>query len=154
MHWLIKESAFYIFNKSMVVIFRMKKALSYFIIFILTLSVLFLHLTENVDTMINNHNHSIDNKYLSHVVQYHRDNPVFSKRPVVTSIIYSFDKLFHTGLGVSLVTVSFSFLFLSGVLLFRLSELIINNFKLSLLNVLLYFLCASNLFAFFPPVFT
>ncbi len=113
-----------------------------------------LHLFSGINTMINGESFWISNSDLIEVVELHKNHPVFYKRQLTTFFIEFFSKFFSIEIGYSFVLVNFTFFFICGPLLFYLSQQIIKNSKIGLLSVLAFYLCFSNLFAFFIPVYT
>ncbi|MFI1744138.1 hypothetical protein [Thalassobellus sediminis] len=107
-----------------------------------------------ITTMINGGGLSISNEALSETVNLHKFHPVFLRRKITTWCIEGLSNILNLEIGLSFVIVNFFFLFLSGVLIYFLSKQITQNSKFSLISMIAYFLCFSNLFAFFPPVYT
>tara|TARA_B100001287_G_scaffold5367_1_gene4133 strand:+ start:251 stop:1384 length:1134 start_codon:yes stop_codon:yes gene_type:complete len=104
--------------------------------------------------MLVNENNKIANYYLSSVVKYHKTQPEFKKRPVTTFLIEKTKHFTGLKIGESFISINFFFIFFTGILIYRISLLFEKNIKLATTNVFVYFLCFSNLFAFFPPIFT
>jgi len=102
--------------------------------------------------MINGGGFTISNKALSEIVNLHKFHPVFFRRKVTTWSIEGLSYILNIEIGLSFVIVNF--LFLSGVLVYFLSKQITQSSKFSLISIVAYFLCFSNLFAFYPPVYT
>jgi hypothetical protein len=120
----------------------------------LALMVLFIHLFGFIDSMLKKGNLHIDTRYLTSAIDYHKIQPAFAKRPLSTFLIEKLSLITNCQLGSSFVFVNFFFLFLSGYLLYKLSMQIVSNSQFSYLNMLAFFLCFSNVFAFFTPVYT
>lgn len=132
----------------------MKKLEPIFISALFTTFILFLHLKTGITTMINGGGFTISNDALSETVNLHKFHPVFLRRKVTTWSIEFLSNILNIEIGLSFVIVNFFFLFISGVLIYLLSKQITGNSKFSLISMAAYFLCFSNLFAFFPPVYT
>lgn len=113
-----------------------------------------LHMTEGSDSMLNTKNHILAQEELAITVQVHKSVPAFAQRPLTTFLIESFSGVTGAPLGTSFVLVNFFLLFLSGLLLYWLSLELLKNRVQALVSMIVYFLCFSNLFAFFPPVYT
>ena len=132
----------------------MKKTLPYLVSLLLTVCCFSIHMSENTNSMLNNNNSIISNDYLSAVVEYHNDYPAFKKRPINTFLIKKTVAITGVKLGQAFIIINLFFLFLSGVLVYHLSQLFAKNNVSSLLNILFYFICFSNLFVFFKPIYT
>ncbi len=111
-------------------------------------------MSSNVDSMLNEKNTTISNVFLTSQITYHKELAPFARRPLTTMLIETTSGWLGLSMGKSFIWVNFSLLFLSGLLLFRLSmTLRLGNLK-SLINLILYFLSFSIVFVFFPPVFS
>ena len=119
-----------------------------------TLFILCVHLFSGITTMINGGSSGLSNFALAETVKLHKVHPVFLRRKATTWIIEVLSKILNIEIGLSFVIVNFLFLFLSGILIYLLAKQITQNIKFSLFSMAAYFLCFSNLFAFFPPVYT
>jgi hypothetical protein len=132
----------------------MKKLTPILISATFTFFILFLHLKIGIRTMINGGGSSISSEALSNTVNLHKFHPVFFRRKLTTWSIECLSNVFNIEIGLSFVIINFSFLFLSGILIYMLSKQITQNTNYSLISMAAYYLCFSNLFAFFPPVYT
>jgi hypothetical protein len=132
----------------------MKKITPALISAIFIFFILFLHLKTGITTMINGGGFSISNAALSKTIHLHKFHPVFFRRKITTWSIEGLSNILNIEIGVSFVIINFFFLFLSGLLIYILSKQITQNTNYSLISMVAYFLCFSNLFAFFPPVYT
>ena len=104
--------------------------------------------------MINGGGKSISNSALTDTITLHKNHPVFLRRKITTSLIDFFTEILNIKTGLSFVLINFFFLFLSGLILYYLAFDLSKSKKFSLVSMLAFFLCFSNLFAFFPPVYT
>ena len=90
------------------------------------------------------------NDYLQAVVAYHKEEPAFARRPFTSWMI----EAVHYGIGLSwgesFTGVNFLLLFLTGWLVYYLALLYKSGEGAALLSLLLFYLSASVLFAFFP----
>ena len=127
----------------------MKRIQPYLICFLFTLTILFIHRHRNSDSYLNDPD-------LKNTVAFHAtiQHPAFAKRPLTTFLVKTVSTISSLSIGKSFVLVAFSFLFLSGILLFKLSERLNRNIRISTINIFVYNLCFSNLFAFFQPVYS
>lgn len=130
------------------------KYLPYGISLVCTLLIFGLHMSGNMDSMLNENNNRISNGFLTSQVKYHKEFGPFARRPFTTWAIETTSEIFNLRLGVAFIPVNFFFLFLSGVLVYLLSIRLTANKRQGLLNMGCYFLTFSILFAFFPPVFS
>lgn len=128
--------------------------LPYILALILTLGIFGLHMLPNMDSMLNENNTEVSHVFLKSQIDYHKEIAPFARRPLTTFLIESTSNLLAVKFGHAFILVNFSLLFLSGVLVFRLSKILKADHKQALVNMLFYFLSFSILFAFFPPVFT
>lgn len=117
-----------------------------------TLSFLW-HMTEDSDSMLNTKNHRIANEEIAAIIDAHKTVPAFAQRPLTTLIIEKVAHATGVGLGVSFALINFSFLFISGLLLYRLALIQVTKRSWALLSMLVYFFCFSNLYLFFPPIY-
>jgi hypothetical protein len=132
----------------------MKKLLPYSIVLFLTLFCFLIHFSEATNLMLNDNNNDVSNQYLTIVVDYHKSNPEFQKRPITTFLIEKTVQITDIRVGEAFILINFLFLFISGILIYHISLLFEKNSTIAIVNVLIYFTCFSNLFAFFPPVYT
>lgn len=133
---------------------RYKKYLPYGLSLVCTLLIFGLHMSENMDSMLNENNNRISNGFLTSQIKYHKEFGPFARRPFTTWLIETTSETFGMRLGVAFVPVNFVLLFLSGILIYLLSIRLKENKQQGLFNMLIYFLTFSILFAFFPPVFS
>jgi hypothetical protein len=88
------------------------------------------------------------------MVNYHKDLPAFSRRPLTSFLIETTAEVSGLSIGKSFILVNFSLFFISGVLLFYLSFYLTKQYWHALLNVVAYFFTFSVLFAFFSPLYS
>ena len=127
----------------------MKQIQPYLICFLFTLSILFIHRHRNSDSYLNEPD--LRNTIAFHATTTH---PAFAKRPLTTFLVKTVSTISNLSIGISFVVVAFSLLFLNGILLFNVSEKLIKNYTFSTINCIVFYLCFSNLFAFFQPVYS
>ncbi len=99
---------------------------------------------------INTKRHTISEEYLVQLVDFHKTELAFIKRPLTT---YSIELLSHTtslSIGQSFVVVNFTLLFFCGIALFYLAKLILDDSRFSNFSVLFFYLSFTVLFSFFP----
>lgn len=113
-----------------------------------------IHMSSDVDSMLNEKNNVISNVFLNSQITYHKEFAPFARRPLTTFLIERAASWMGITVGKAFIWVNFSLLFLSGILLFRLSRVIDPGFLKGIFNIIIYFLSFSVLFAFFPPVFS
>jgi len=119
-----------------------------------TLFILCVHLFSGITTMINGGSSGLSNFALSETVDLHKNHPVFIRRKLTSWLIDLSSSIFNIEIGSSFVLVNFFFLFLSGILIFKLSNYFSNNFNNNIINLVGYFLCFPVFFMFFPPVYS
>lgn len=112
-------------------------------------------------SMLNNYNNGgrfapgeIDHVYMQAIINYHHDFSEFARRPLTTFFIQFLQQYLTISPGWSFIIVNFGFLFLSGLLIFRLSLEIGNSYRTSLLSLIIFYLSFSVLFAFFANIYT
>ncbi|WP_339710099.1 hypothetical protein [uncultured Kriegella sp.] len=130
------------------------KYLPYGLSLVCTLLIFSLHMSEKMDSMLNENNNRISNGFLTSQIKYHKEFGPFARRPFTTWLIETTSETFGLKLGVAFVPVNFILLFLSGILIYLLSIRLKDKRQQGLFNVVCYFLTFSILFAFFPPVFS
>lgn len=113
-----------------------------------------MHFAEKADSMINTKNHVISEAELQNIVDIHKTETTFCRRPFTTFLIERSAQVFSISTGLSFILVNFFLMGLSGILLFHLSKQLGATWKLAAINMIVYFLCFSNLFAFFPPIYS
>lgn len=91
---------------------------------------------------------------LQTAIDYHRDLPVFAARPLTTAIVEMMSAWFHCSEPVAFVQLNLFLLWLSGVLLYVLSMRWGGSNRGAIIAVVSYYFCFSNIFAFFPPIYT
>jgi hypothetical protein len=131
-----------------------KKIIPYILAIALTIATFSMHFGKRADSMINDKNNVISEAYLQYVVDVHKLDPTFTRRPLTTLLIESCASAFKITTGLSFILVNFSLLCLAGILLYKLSEKLGSSFKACVVNMTVFFLCFSNLYAFFPPVYS
>ena len=133
---------------------RTVQILPFLVSLLFSLSIFKIHMTSNVDSMLNEYNTIISNGFLTSQIKYHEEFAPFARRPITSWLIHQTGSTFGIRPGPSFIWVNFFFLFLSAVLLYRLSKTIGANHRQGMWNMVAYFLTFSVLFAFFPPIFT
>lgn len=133
---------------------KFSKYLPYGLSLVCTLLIFGLHMSENMDSMLNENNNRISNGFLTSQINYHKEFGPFARRPFTTWLIETTSETFGMKLGVAFVPVNFLLLFLSAILIYFLSIRLKQNKQQGMLNMTCYFLTFSILFAFFPPVFS
>lgn len=128
--------------------------LPYLVALSFTLIILGIHMLPNMDSMLNENNTRISHGFLKSQIDYHQEIAPFARRPLTSFLIESLMDKFGLRSGHAFILVNFILLFLSGVLLFKLSKTLNASTEKALANIGVYFLCFSVLFAFFPPVFS
>ncbi len=135
--------------------FKSYRILAPFVVSLVFVSLMFaLHMSRSADSMLNEKNHVISNGFLTSQINYHKELPPFARRPLTTFLIESVADWFQIRPGVAFIWVNFGLLFLSGILLFRLSITLHDDVKMAIINMILYFLTFPVFFAFFPPIFS
>ncbi len=132
----------------------MKKIIPYLISLFFTLFSLGIHMASFSDSMFNDNNHRVSNGYLTYMVNYHKELPAFSRRPLSTFLIEMTSQLSGLSIGESYIWVNYTLFFLSGVLLFWLAFKLTNAYWNSIFAMAAYFLSFSVFFAFFSPIYT
>ncbi|WP_422079761.1 hypothetical protein [Ulvibacterium sp.] len=132
----------------------LSKGLPWILSLSFTLFIYQIHMTPNVDSMLNENNDRLSLVFLKSQIRYHQEFAPFARRPLTSSLIETTTQLFDIPLGQAFVWVNFILLFCSGVLLYILSRALHASQKHGLLNMTVYFLSFSVLFSFFPPVFS
>ena len=132
----------------------MNKLLPYIVSALLTSFIFCLHVFSRFTTMINGGSFTISNTALSETVNLHKTHPVFFRRKLTTWCIDTFSEFANIEIGYSFVIINFFFLFLNGIILYFLAIQLTKDVRLSIFSLITYYLCFSNLFIFFPPVYT
>lgn len=99
---------------------------------------------------INTKRHAISEEYLVHLVNFHKTEPAFVKRPLTTYLIEMLSRSTSLSIGESFAVVNFTLLFFCGIVLFYLARLLLGDNQLSLFSVLFFYLSFTVLFSFFP----
>lgn len=120
----------------------------------LTFLVYKIHMSSNVDSMLNEKNEVLSNGFLISQITYHKEFAPFARRPLTTFLIEQVSNGLGITLGKAFVWVNFCSLFLAGILLFRLSREMDSGYIKGIINIIFFFLSFSVLFAFFPPIFS
>ena len=130
----------------------------YFQVIILSFSITIItfciHMLQSVDSMLNDHSFRISHSYLGMAYDFHKTFYPFAKRPFTNLMIEMFSNIFHSSIGLSFIIVNFTFIFLNGFLVYKLSSIFSENHRNNLINLLIYSLCFSNIFAFFVPIYS
>jgi hypothetical protein len=128
---------------------------------VMTLFVLYVHISGFTTSMIDHQTAEynlerdyIANRFLEETVEIHRTHPVFSRRPMVTFLIDKVSFWLNVDTANAYVIVQFSLMFLSGLALFILSNLILKSHVKAAISVLSYYLSFTILFAFFTTNYT
>ncbi len=132
----------------------LKRLTPYFICLVIVGILLQIHMSREVDSMLNERNTIISNGFLTSQINYHKTFAPFARRPMTSALIETTANSFNISLGKAFIWVNFTLLFISGVLLYYLSRILNQSRLYSNLNIIFYFLTFSLLFAFFPPIFT
>jgi len=119
-----------------------------------TLLIFGIHMLPNMDSMLNENNTRISHGFLKSQIDYHQEIAPFARRPLTSFLIESITGRFGLRSGHAFILVNFLLLFISGLLIFRLSRTLTSSAGQALANMCVYFLSFSVLFAFFPPVFS
>ena len=128
--------------------------LPYLVALSFTLIIFGIHMLPNMDSMLNENNTRISHGFLKSQIDYHQEIAPFARRPLTSFLIESVTGKFGLRSGHAFILVNFILLFLSGLLLFKLSKILKASIVQALSNMCVYFLSFSVLFAFFPPVFS
>ena len=132
----------------------MKKIVPYLISLLFTLFSLGIHMATFSDSMLNDNNNRVSNGYLTYMVNYHKELPAFSRRPLTTILIETTSQLSGLSIGMSYIWMNYTLFFFSGVLLFWLAFKLTKEYWYSIFAMAAYFLTFSVLFAFFSPIYT
>jgi len=96
----------------------------------------------------------ITDGFLPWAVNYHKTLPDFKKRQVTTVLVEMFSKLFNGRISTVFVWVNFSFIFLSGILVYYLARLYSLSHIEALLSTIFFLTAFSILLAYFIPIAT
>ena len=130
------------------------RPLPYVMALLCTLTILSIHMLPSVDSMLNENNTRISHVFLKSQINYHKEIAPFARRPLTTFLIESSQKIFGLKAGYAFILVNFLLLGYSGVLVYKLSRVLMASKTNGLTNMMVFFTSFSVLFAFFPPVFT
>ncbi|NNE77347.1 MAG: hypothetical protein HKN31_09775, partial [Pricia sp.] len=126
----------------------------YLLALVFTLMILGIHLLPNMDSMLNENNTKISHVFLKSQIDYHKEIAPFARRPLTTLLIESTISSLSLRPGHAFILVNFFLLFVSGVLMYKLSSMLKATPIQALFNMAIYFSSFSVLFAFYPPVFS
>ncbi len=138
----------------------LKKMHAILICFTLTLFVFGIHILPTNNTMINytstdaSNRFQIEDEFINWAVNYHSTNLEFKKRQLTTFLIKIVSKSLNVRLSVAFCVVNFTFLLLSGMMLFYLSLLYKLSINEAIVSIVFFYLSFSVLFAYFIPIAT
>lgn len=132
----------------------MKNGIAYILSFLIVTAILGLHFGDKADSMLNEKNQIISEQEIQYTVDIHKTEITFCRRPLTTYLVENTSSVFQLTTGWAFILVNFFLLSLSGILLFHLSKKLGASKKIATLNMVVYLLCFSNVFAFFPPVYS
>ena len=92
--------------------------------------------------------------YLKEAIQYHKTNPVFSKRKITVFLIEKASTTLAISLADAFVLINYFLLFLHGILIYFISKTLLCSEENALRNILLYYVSFSIIFIFFPPIYS
>lgn len=114
------------------------------------------HIIPRSNSMINfrteeiNRDHKIiSNEYLTSVIDVHKTEPAFARRPLTTFLIEEFSKITSLNFGWAFTIINFFMLFIAGILICFVSLAAGHNQKEAVLSTVCFFLSFSVLFSFF-----
>lgn len=125
-----------------------------FTCFIFTIIVYYVHNNPHTRTMSNFFLERYNSDWGTYAVNWHNTLPAFVKRPLANWTIQFSSNIFDISIQDAWKLVNFSFLFLSGLALQALSFALGGTLKQTLLNLFVFYFSFSNVFAFFPPLYT
>ena len=96
----------------------------------------------------------ISNENLASIIDYHKTNIAFAKRPATTFLIETLSNICSISKGLSFVLVNFFLFFLCGLLLYYLTQLVVKEKIYSYTTVGLFYVSFSVFFAFFDSIHT
>ncbi|MCB0400593.1 MAG: hypothetical protein KDD41_00770 [Flavobacteriales bacterium] len=121
----------------------------------------FIHIHPSFNSMINfktsvynTENACFSNDYIQVVLDYHKDHPVFSRRPMTTFLIETVKEVTGVGLAASFALVGFFFFYVNGLLVYALSRFLKSTSGQALWSMLLYHLSFTILFPYFRTTYT
>ncbi len=115
---------------------------------------LYCHFTSRNDSMLNDKNNIISETYLQDMIVVHKTHETFKLRPLTTFLVENVANITNISTGTSFVVINFLLFAISGILLYLLSKKLGSGPNAALVNVGIYFLCFSNIFAFFIPIYS
>ncbi|HET8735599.1 MAG TPA: hypothetical protein VFM69_03270 [Pricia sp.] len=130
------------------------RPLPFLVAFLFTLMIFVIHMLPGMDSMLNENNIRISHGFLKSQIEYHQEIAPFVRRPLTSLLIEGVVQLFGWRYGHAFIFINFILLFLSGPLVFKLSKTMQASTGQALVNMGVYFLSFSVLFAFFPPIFS
>lgn len=132
----------------------MKNIWHYFIGLGFVLFIFGIHMLPVSDSMLNENNLKLSHTFLDSQIRYHQEFAPFARRPLTSGLIEASSSIFGIAIAESFVLVNLLLLFISGLLVYRISLRLKATNNQALFNMAAYFLTFSIVFAFFPPVFT
>ena len=132
----------------------MKGYLQYIVSFLFVMLIYGIHMLPISDSMLNENNTKLSHVFLASQIRYHQEFAPFARRPLTSLLIEGSSGIFGITLGESFVLVNLLLLFISGLLIYKISLRLRATKGQALFNQVAYFLTFSILFAFFPPVFS
>lgn len=132
----------------------MKNIWHYFIGLGFVLFIFGIHMLPISDSMLNENNTKLSEVFLTSQIRYHQEFAPFARRPLTSALIEASSAVFGISIAESFVWVNHMLLWISGLLVYRISLKLNGTRNQALFNMSAYFLTFSILFAFFPPVFT
>lgn len=96
----------------------------------------------------------ISHDYLQFVYDYHTTFVAFAVRPITSFLLEMVHSIFHLSYGNSFILVNFFFLWLVGILIYRLSRQWKYEHREALLSMGFFFMSFTVLFSFFSPIYS
>ena len=128
---------------------------------LLTGLTLALHLCPAMNSMLNMdaenyplNGQAINTGYLTTIVELHRTEPAFARRPCTTWAIDAVDACTGLGPAYAFIVTQFALLFVSGLLLYRLARMFGGDQRSAILAMIAYHASFTVLSAWFPPIYT
>lgn len=113
-----------------------------------------LHMLPVSDSMLNENDTRLAKTFLTSQIRYHQEFAPFARRPLTSSLIEATSGVFGITIAASFVWVNLFLLFISGLLVHKVSLGLNASKGQALFNMSAYFLSFSIVFAFFPPLFS
>ena len=85
----------------------MKIIFPFLISLLLTITSLLMHVSEDANSMLNSKSTELSHEFLFNMVEYHKTQPAFAKRPLTTYLIEHTSTIFHVKTGEAFVLVNF-----------------------------------------------